>query len=189
MSTTNYLHPSALLPQESLPYPFIIFTIHSVLHIDVFQVPLICFLLRWNSQCTQSAILKSKILPSPPLPSLKTSSLHQKNMPYLLSNPHFPSLNPLVTTNLCFVSYVFTLSEQAICPRSTKWNRAKANKNFAKKTLVIASTFFQKYKTWPYTWTSPDGQYWNQTDKNKTWNWLAQIMSSLLQNSGSDWRK
>ena len=31
-------------------------------------------------------------------------------------------------------------------------------------TLVIANTLFQQHKRWLYTWTSPDGQYWNQTD-------------------------
>ena len=30
--------------------------------------------------------------------------------------------------------------------------------------LVIANTFFQQYKRRLYTWTSPDGQYQNQTD-------------------------
>ena len=31
-------------------------------------------------------------------------------------------------------------------------------------TLVIANTLFQQYKRRLYTWTSPDGQYQNQTD-------------------------
>ena len=31
-------------------------------------------------------------------------------------------------------------------------------------TLVIANTLFQQHKIWPYTWTSSDGQYWNQTE-------------------------
>ena len=30
--------------------------------------------------------------------------------------------------------------------------------------LVIANTLFQQYKRRLYTWTSPDGQHWNQTD-------------------------
>jgi len=32
------------------------------------------------------------------------------------------------------------------------------------KTQVIANTLFQQHKRRLYTWTSPDGQYWNQTD-------------------------
>ena len=31
-------------------------------------------------------------------------------------------------------------------------------------TLVIANTLFQQHKRRCYTWTSPDGQYWNQID-------------------------
>ena len=31
-------------------------------------------------------------------------------------------------------------------------------------TLVIANTLFQQNKRGLYTWTSPDGQHWNQTD-------------------------
>ena len=31
-------------------------------------------------------------------------------------------------------------------------------------TLVIASTLFQQHKRRLYTWTSPDGQHWNQID-------------------------
>ena len=30
--------------------------------------------------------------------------------------------------------------------------------------LVIANTLFQQHKRQLYTWTSPDGQYWNQID-------------------------
>ena len=30
--------------------------------------------------------------------------------------------------------------------------------------LVVANTLFQQHKRWLYTWTSPDGQYWNQID-------------------------
>ena len=64
-------------------------------------------------------------------------------------------------------------------------------------TLVIANTLFQQHKRRLYTWTSPDGQYRNQTiffaakdgeavycqkkqDRELT---VAQIMNSLLPNS------
>ena len=33
-----------------------------------------------------------------------------------------------------------------------------------KNTLVIANILFQQHKRWLYTWTSPNGQYWNQID-------------------------
>ena len=69
--------------------------------------------------------------------------------------------------------------------------------------LVIANTLFQQDKTRLYTWTSPDGQYWNQIDyilcsqggealysqQKHDWSWLAQIMNSLLPNSDWNWRK
>ena len=35
---------------------------------------------------------------------------------------------------------------------------------FQENTLVIANTIFQQHKRRLYTWTSPDGQYQNQTD-------------------------
>ena len=63
---------------------------------------------------------------------------------------------------------------------------------------------FQQHKRQLYTWTSPDGQYQNQTDYILcSWRWwssiqstkqdteltVAQIMNSLLQNSDLNWRK
>ena len=33
-----------------------------------------------------------------------------------------------------------------------------------KNALVIPNIFFQQHKRQLYTWTSPDGQYWNQID-------------------------
>jgi len=71
-------------------------------------------------------------------------------------------------------------------------------------TVVKANTLFQQHKRQLYTWTSPDGQYQNQTDYilcDQRWRsslcgyqkqdlelTVAQIMSSLLQNSGLNWR-
>ena len=64
--------------------------------------------------------------------------------------------------------------------------------------LVIATTLFQQLMRRLYTWTSPDGQYQNQTDYihcSQKWRTLysqktqdqeltvAQIMNSLLPNS------
>ena len=70
--------------------------------------------------------------------------------------------------------------------------------------LVIANTLFQQHKRRLYTWTSPDGQHWNQmiifyADKDEDALYsqqkqdqeltVAQIMNSLLPNSDSNWRK
>jgi len=72
-------------------------------------------------------------------------------------------------------------------------------------SLVIANTLFQQYKRWLYTWASPNSQYPNQTktiffaandgktlysqQKQDLELTMAQIRSSLLQNSGLNWRK
>ena len=45
--------------------------------------------------------------------------------------------------------------------------------------LVIANTLFQQYKSWLYTWTSPDSQYWNQIDYILcSWRWRSSIQSA-----------
>ena len=70
--------------------------------------------------------------------------------------------------------------------------------------LIIANTFFQQHKRRLYTWTSPDGQHWNQIDyilwsqngealysqqKQDKELTMTQIMNSLLPNSDLNWRK
>ena len=54
--------------------------------------------------------------------------------------------------------------------------------------LVIANTFFQQHKRWPYTWTSPDGQYWNDIDYILcSWEWRSSIQSTKTRlGAGSD---
>ena len=46
------------------------------------------------------------------------------------------------------------------------WNEAEQRliEFCQENALVIANTLFQQYKRKLYTWTSPDGQHWNQTD-------------------------
>ena len=45
--------------------------------------------------------------------------------------------------------------------------------------LVIANTLFQQHKRRLYTWTSPDGQYWNQIDYILcTQRWRSSIQSA-----------
>ena len=57
-------------------------------------------------------------------------------------------------------------------------------------TLVIASTLFQQHKRWLYTWTWPDGQYWNHIDSILCiWRWRSSIQSTKTRpgvNCGSD---
>ena len=70
-------------------------------------------------------------------------------------------------------------------------------------TLVIANTLFQQYKRQCYTWTSPDGQYWNQIDYILySQRWRSSILSAktrpgagcdseneLVEHSDLNWRK
>ena len=45
------------------------------------------------------------------------------------------------------------------------WNEAGQRLKFCQENaLIIANTLFQQHKRRLYTWTSPDGQYQNQTD-------------------------
>ena len=46
---------------------------------------------------------------------------------------------------------------------------------------VIANTLFQQQKRCLYTWTSPDGQYQNQTDYIFcSWSWRSSIQSAKI---------
>ena len=70
--------------------------------------------------------------------------------------------------------------------------------------INVANTLFQQHKRRLYTWTSPDGQHWNQIDyiftakdgealysqqKQDQELTVAQIMNPLLPNSDLNWRK
>ena len=66
-----------------------------------------------------------------------------------------------------------------VWPWSTKWSRTKTNRVLPRKCLGIANTLFQQLKRWLYTWTSPDGQYWNQTDYIlRSQRWRSSIQSA-----------
>ena len=47
--------------------------------------------------------------------------------------------------------------------QNEEWQRLR-KEFFQENTLVIANTLFQQHKRRLYSWTSPDGQYRNQTD-------------------------
>ena len=50
---------------------------------------------------------------------------------------------------------------------------------FQENALVIANTLFQQHKRRLYTWTSPDGQHWNQIDSILcSWRWRSSIQSA-----------
>ena len=61
------------------------------------------------------------------------------------------------------------------------WNEARKRlTEFCQEnTLVIVNTHFQQHKRRLYTWTSPDGQYWNQIDYILfSQKWRSSIQSS-----------
>ena len=69
-----------------------------------------------------------------------------------------------------------TWSKRQIWPWSTKRSRSKANRVLPRNALVIANTLFQQHKRRLYTWTSPDGQHWNQNDYILcNWRWQSSI--------------
>ena len=47
---------------------------------------------------------------------------------------------------------------------SIKWSRAKANRILPRELTGHRNTLFQQHKRRLYTWTSSDGEYYNQTD-------------------------
>ena len=54
-------------------------------------------------------------------------------------------------------------------------------------TLVITNTFCQQHKRSLYTWTSPDGQYWNQIDYIFcSQRWISSIQSAKTTRPGDD---
>ena len=57
-----------------------------------------------------------------------------------------------------------TWSNRQIWSWITKWSRAKANRVLPRERTGHSKYLFQKHKRQLYTWTSPDGQYWGQTD-------------------------
>ena len=53
-------------------------------------------------------------------------------------------------------------------------------------TLVIENTLFQQHKRRLYTWTSPDGQYWNQIDYILCSQWWRSSILSAKTRLGAD---
>ena len=80
-----------------------------------------------------------------------------------------------------------TWSNRHIWPWSTEWSRAKANRVLPRERTGHSNTLFQQHKRRLYTWTSPDGQYWNQIDYilcNQRW---RSCIQSAKTRPGADW--
>ena len=66
-----------------------------------------------------------------------------------------------------------TWSNRQIWPWRTEWRRAKANRALPRE---CTGHIFQQHKRRLYTWTSPDGQCWNQIGYNLcSWRWNSSI--------------
>ena len=57
-----------------------------------------------------------------------------------------------------------TCSNRQMWPWSTKWSRAKAKNVLPREHTGHNKHPLPQHKRRLYTWTSPDGQYWNQID-------------------------
>ena len=82
-----------------------------------------------------------------------------------------------------------TWNNRKFFPWSTEWSRANIIEFCQENTLVIASTLFHNTRE-DYTWTSLDGQYWNQIDYILcSQRWRSSIQSEKIRpgaNGGSD---
>ena len=72
---------------------------------------------------------------------------------------------------MSFSSYGTRMQKQEVKRQTDKFGLGAQNEAGQRLTefcqenaLVIANTLFQQHKRRLYTWTSPDGQYQNQTD-------------------------
>ena len=57
-----------------------------------------------------------------------------------------------------------TWNNRQIWPWDKEWSGGKKNSVLPRKCTVIANSLFLQHKRRLYTWTSPDGQHWNQID-------------------------
>ena len=57
-----------------------------------------------------------------------------------------------------------TWSNRQIWSWNTEWSRAKTNRVLPRERTGHSKHLFQQHKRRLYTWTSPDGQHWNQID-------------------------
>ena len=72
-----------------------------------------------------------------------------------------------------------TCSNRQVWPWRTKWTRERLAV-FQENALVIANNLFQQNKRRLYAWTSPDGQYQNQTDYIlSSQRWRSSIQSAI----------
>ena len=72
-----------------------------------------------------------------------------------------------------------TWSNRQIWPWSANEAGQRLIEFCQENALVITNTLFQQHKRWLYTWTSPDGQYWNHINYILcSWRWRSSIQSA-----------
>ena len=80
-----------------------------------------------------------------------------------------------------------TWTNRQIWPWSTKWNRAKANRGLSREHTDHSKHPLSTTQRWLYTWTSPNGQYWNRIDYTLcSQRWRSCIQSAKITSCGSD---
>ena len=71
-----------------------------------------------------------------------------------------------------------TWSNRQIWPWSTEWSSANTSRVLPRECTNHSKTFFQHKRRF-YTWTSPDGQHWNQIDYTLcSQRWRSSIQSA-----------
>ena len=65
-------------------------------------------------------------------------------------------------------------SNRQVWPWSTKWSRAKSNRGLPRECTSHSKHLLPTTQRQLYTWTSPDGQHWNQIDYILcSWRWRS----------------
>ena len=79
-----------------------------------------------------------------------------------------------------------TWSKRQIWPWSTEWNRAKTNRLLPREHTGHSKHLLPTTLRRPYTWTSPDAQYWNQIDDSFCSQWWRSSVQSPKTRPGAD---
>ena len=67
-----------------------------------------------------------------------------------------------------------TWSNRQVWPWSTEWSRAKSNRVLPRECTGHSKRPLPTTQRWLYTWTSPEGQHWNQIDYILcSWRWRS----------------
>ena len=104
---------------------------------------------------------------------------------YIISLERWPASN-ILCPQTHFLSQVSKVGSQEIPGVTEKFSLIIQNEAEQRLTefpqenaLAIAITLFQQHKRRLYTWTSPEGQYWNQIDYSLcSWRWRNSTQSA-----------